>query len=81
MRLTLLFSEVDNSFLSPWNWDPSANANTNNDDTSCNVNTNPSDTNNDDNAEQQLMKFQPGSFFREEGPWTVKYSEFSSRKL
>ena len=81
MRLTLLFSEVDNSFLSPWNWDPSANANTNSDDTSCNVNTNPSNTNNDDNAEQQLMKFQPGSFFREEGPWTVKYSEFSSRKL
>ena len=80
MRLTSFF-KVDNSFLSPWNWDPSANANTNSDDTSIsNVNTNPSDTN-FDNGEQQLMKFQPGSFFSEEGPWTVKYSEFSSRKV
>ena len=76
----MLFSKVDNSFLSPWNWDSSANANTNSDDTSSNVNTNPSDTNNVDNGEQ-LMKFQPGSFFSEEGPWAVKYSEFSSRKL
>ena len=80
MRLTSFF-KVDNSFLSPWNWDPSANANTNSDNTSIsNVNTNPSDTN-FDNGEQQLMKFQPGSFFSEEGPWTVKYSEFSSRKV
>ena len=81
MRLTS-FLKVDNSFLSPWNWDPSANANTNSNDTSGNVNTEPIDTNNDDNGEQQLMKFQPGSFFSEEGPWsTVKYSESSSRKL
>ena len=80
MRLTSFF-KVDNSFLSPRNWDPSANANTNSDNTSIsNVNTNPSDTN-FDNGEQQLMKFQPGSFFSEEGPWTVKYSEFSSRKV